>query len=58
MGLYINNKIIQKKEEKKHNEMTKSHIMLQLAEKEARLKEVEEQNAMLILEIANMRKGI
>ena len=58
MAIYINSTIINERKKEELAELEKANITLQLALKEARIKELEEQNAVIMLDLAQMKGGI
>lgn len=58
MGVYINNRVILQQEKEKADEITKANMMLQLAEKETEIQNVEMQNASMMLEVAMLKGGM
>ena len=58
MGVYINNRILMEKEKEKADEITKAQMMLQLAEKETEIQNIEMQNASMMLEVAMLKGGM
>lgn len=57
MGKVVNQEILQKKQEEKDNELIQANMLLELAEKDARIEDLETQNAMILLEVANIKGG-
>lgn len=58
MGIYINNKVILQKEKEREDELTKANMMLQLADKETKLQNLQNENATIMLEIAMIKGGM
>ena len=57
-GIYINNKIITEKKEKEKQTVEQANTLLELAQKEARIKKLEEENAKILMEVAMLKGGI
>lgn len=58
MGVYINNEVINEKKKKEHDKMVNANMMLQIAEKEAKIQKLQGQNSAIMLEIALIKGGI
>ena len=58
MAIYINSTIINERKKEELAELEKANITFELALKEARIKELEEQNAVIMLDLAQMKGGI
>lgn len=58
MGIYINNRIITEKKEKEKQTVEQAKTILELAEKEARIKKLEEENARILMEVATLKGGM
>lgn len=57
-GIYINNKIVTEKIEKEKQTAEQANTLLELAQKEARIKKLEEENATIMLELATLKGGM
>lgn len=57
-GIYINNKIITDKKNKEKQTVEQARTILELAEKEARIKKLEEENARILMEVAMLKGGM
>lgn len=57
-GIYINNKIITEKKEKEKQTAEQANTLLELAQKEAIIKKLEEENARIMLELATLKGGM
>lgn len=55
MPKFVNEEVLQKKEQEQYAEMEKAQLILELAKKESRIQELEEQNALILLEIAQLK---
>lgn len=58
MPKVINKEMISKKQQEIIAEQEKANMMLELADKEARIKELEIQNANILLELATIKGGV
>jgi len=56
--IYINNKIVTEKIEKEKQTAEQANTLLELAQKEARIKKLEEENATIMLELATLKGGM
>ena len=57
-GIYINNKIVIEKIEKEKQTAEQANTLLELAQKEARIKKLEEENANILMEVALLKGGM
>lgn len=57
-GIYINNKIVTERIEKEKQTAEQANTLLELAQKEARIKKLEEENATIMLELATLKGGM
>ena len=57
-GIYINNKIVTEKIEKEKQTAEQANALLELAQKEARIKKLEEENAKILMEVAMLKGGM
>ena len=57
MGIYINNKVIMQKQKEKTDEVDKAMMMLEIADKEMKLQQIQMENATIMMEIAMMKGG-
>ena len=57
-GIYINNKIVTEKIEKEKQTAEQARTILELAQKEARIKKLEEENAKILMEVAMLKGGM
>lgn len=57
-GIYINNKIVTEKIEKEKQTAEQANTLLELAEKEARIKKLENENAKILIELATLKGGM
>lgn len=57
-GIYINNKIVTEKIEKEKQTAEQANTLLELAQKEARIKKLEEENANILIEVALLKGGM
>lgn len=55
MPKFYNDEVLKKKEEKEIEEMEKAQLILELARKENRIQELEEQSALILLEVAQLK---
>ena len=57
-GIYINNKIVTERIEKEKQTSEQANTLLELAQKEARIKKLEEENANILMEVALLKGGM
>ena len=57
-GIYINNKIVTERIEKEKQTAEQANTLLELAQKEARIKKLEEENAKILMEVAMLKGGM
>ena len=58
MGKYVNHELIEEKEKEKIKIAEQSKTILELAEKETRIKKLEDENAKILMELATLKGGI
>ena len=58
MGKYVNRELIKEKEKEKIKTAEQSKTILELAEKETRIKKLEDENAKILMELATLKGGI
>lgn len=58
MGKYVNHELIEEKEKEKIKTAEQSKTILELAEKETRIKKLEDENAKILMELATLKGGI
>ena len=57
-GIYINNKIITERIEKEKQTSEQANTLLELAQKESRIKKLEEENSKILMELATLKGGM
>jgi hypothetical protein len=55
MPKFINEEVKERKEKEQYDEMEKAQLILELARKESRIQELEEQSALMLFEIAQLK---
>lgn len=50
--------LLEVRKEKEKEEMNKANVLLELAEKETRIKKLEEENANILMELATLKGGM
>lgn len=58
MGKYINFTLIKEKENKEMKGLEQSMVLFELANKEAKIQRLEQENSIILLELATIKGGI
>ena len=58
MGKYFSLEIIKKKEKEQFDDFEKANMMLQIADKEAKIRQIQMENATIMMELAMIKGGL
>lgn len=58
MGVYINNKIITQIQETKQKELEQAMTLFEIASEKAKVQRLEQENSLILLELAMLKGGI